>query len=57
VTQDDGTLSITVTDPLLEEQVKLNPDLLVLSPAIVSRENEELSRLLKLPLDPGRFLS
>jgi heterodisulfide reductase subunit A len=55
VTQDDGTLSISVTDPLLEEQVKLNPDLLVLSPAIVSRGNEELSRLLKLPLTQDGF--
>ena len=55
VTQDDGTLSITVTDPLLEEQVRLNPDLLVLSTAIVSRENEELSRLLKIPLTQDGF--
>jgi heterodisulfide reductase subunit A len=55
VTQGDGTLSITVTDPLLGEQLNLKPDLLVLSPAIVSRENGELSRLLKIPLTQDGF--
>jgi heterodisulfide reductase subunit A len=55
VTQSDGALSVAITDPLLGEEVDFKPDLLVLSPAIVSRENEELSRLLKLPLTQDGF--
>ncbi len=55
VIQSGGALSVVVTDPLLGEELNLKPDLLVLSPAIVSRGNEELSRLLKLPLTQDGF--
>ena len=55
VTQGEGVLSVTVTDPVLGERLIFKPDALVLSPAIVSRENEELSRLLKIPLTQDGF--
>ena len=43
-----GALQVEVDDPALGERVVLNPQLLVLSSAIVPRENEELSTLMKL---------
>lgn len=55
VTQAGGTLSVAVTDPLLGERLVFKPDMLVLSAAVVSRDNEGLSRLLKLPLTQDGF--
>ena len=43
-----GVLQVEVDDPALGERVVLNPQLLVLSSAIVPRENEELATLMKL---------
>jgi heterodisulfide reductase subunit A-like polyferredoxin len=43
-----GALQVEVDDPALGERVVVNPQLLVLSSAIVPRENEELSTLMKL---------
>jgi heterodisulfide reductase subunit A-like polyferredoxin len=48
VTNEKGTLQVTVFDPSLDEKVILNPKLLVLSSAIIPRENDELSTLMKL---------
>jgi len=48
VTLKKGALQITVNDPALGDTVTLNPQLLVLSSAIVPRENEELASLMKL---------
>lgn len=48
VTLDKGALKITVNDPALGDKVTLNPQLLVLSSAIIPRENEELASLMKL---------
>jgi len=48
VTGDNGRLSVSVYDPCLGEKVVLTPRLLVLSSAIVPRENDELATLLKL---------
>jgi len=55
VTPEEGNLKIEVTDPLLGEKLTLKTELLVLSPAIISRGSEELSRLLKLPLTQDGF--
>jgi heterodisulfide reductase subunit A len=55
VAQGEGALSVAVTDPVLGERLIFKPDALVLSPAIVSRENEEISRLLKIPLTQDGF--
>ena len=43
-----GALQVEVDDPALGERVVLNPQMLVLSSAIVPRENEELATLMKL---------
>ncbi|MBW2220994.1 MAG: FAD-dependent oxidoreductase [Deltaproteobacteria bacterium] len=48
VTIEKGALQVEVDDPALGERVVLNPQLLVLSSAIVPRENEELATLMKL---------
>jgi heterodisulfide reductase subunit A-like polyferredoxin len=48
VTLEKGALQITVSDPALGDTVTLNPQLLVLSSAIIPRENEELASLMKL---------
>ena len=48
MTLEKGALQITVNDPALGDTVTLNPQLLVLSSAIVPRENEELASLMKL---------
>ncbi len=48
VTLEAGSIKISVNDPALGDRVILNPQLLVLSSAIVPRENEELATLMKL---------
>lgn len=49
-------LEINVLDTLLGWQVTLNPDLLILSTALIpSKENEEISKLYKIPLTPEGF--
>jgi heterodisulfide reductase subunit A len=55
VTQEEGNLRIEVTDPILGEKLTLKTGLLILSSATISRENEELSRLLKIPLTQDGF--
>jgi homotetrameric NADPH-dependent glutamate synthase len=48
VTAEGESLSVVVYDPVLKLRVRLDPDLLILSSAIVPQENEELSTLLKI---------
>jgi len=48
VSIEQGALKISVHDPSLGEQLDLNPQLLVLSTAVIPRENDELSTLMKL---------
>jgi len=48
VTLEKGALKVEVDDPSLGERVIINPQLLVLSSAILPRENEELASLMKL---------
>jgi heterodisulfide reductase subunit A-like polyferredoxin len=43
-----GLLFVSVYDPIIGVTIKLNPDLLILSSAIVPHENEELATLLKI---------
>jgi heterodisulfide reductase subunit A2 len=47
--RNSGKLSVSFTDPGLKDQVRVEPDLLVLSTATVPRENQELATLLKVP--------
>jgi heterodisulfide reductase subunit A-like polyferredoxin len=52
----DGRLSVRVKDPVLDKRIEINPDLLVLSTAITPNEdNEELSKMLKIPLSKDGF--
>jgi heterodisulfide reductase subunit A len=55
VTLDKGALQVTVNDPALADTVTLHPQLLVLSSAIVPRENDELASLLKLQRTQEHF--
>ena len=43
----DGRLVLTCFDPSIMEEVKLEPDLLALSSAVIPRENAELANFLK----------
>jgi len=56
--QDDSSLSVVVNDLSIDTPVMLQPDLLVLSTAIVpAQDNEALSKMLKVPLnEDGWFL-
>ena len=52
----NGKLEIDIFDPILSEELILSPDLLVLAtPMIPSETNEELSRILKVPLTKEGF--
>jgi len=51
----DKAPKVTYYDPLLREEVTLAPDLLVLSTGMVPEGTEELSRLLKVPVNEDKF--
>jgi heterodisulfide reductase subunit A len=52
----DGKLEVEIRDPILGEELLLSPDLLVLAtPMVPSEYNEELSRILKVPLTKEGF--
>jgi len=55
VSMDEGSLKITVTDLFLGKTLVLFPELLVLSSAVIPRENEQLAKMLKVPLSEGGF--
>ncbi|HSB05163.1 MAG TPA: FAD-dependent oxidoreductase, partial [Thermodesulfobacteriota bacterium] len=48
-------LYLTVLDRILGDEVTLNPDLIVLSSAIIPYENEVLAKMLKVPLNANGF--
>jgi heterodisulfide reductase subunit A len=55
---EDGRLRVTVRDLLTEgEELRIEPDLLVLVTGMVPRSNEELTGVLKLPLDKDGFFN
>lgn len=51
----DGKLRVTAIDPILEERVIIEPDVLVLSVSIVPNDNKQLAKLLKTPLTKEGF--
>jgi heterodisulfide reductase subunit A2 len=51
----NGGLTIEAVDPVLGSTIRIKPDLLALSPAIVAGENEELGSLLKLARNEHGF--
>jgi heterodisulfide reductase subunit A len=56
VTKNNGKLQVSLTDALLGIPIKLEPDLLVLSSGIVPNpDNEEIGKLLKVPLNQHKF--
>ena len=55
VTLEKGALKVEVDDPSLGEKVIINPQLLVLSSAIVPRDNEVLASLMKLQRTQENF--
>lgn len=55
-TDDENRLSLTVTDPILQRPVSMNPDLVVLASAILPNENKELFEAFKVPVNAEGFL-
>jgi heterodisulfide reductase subunit A2 len=55
VKENGGIVTVEFFDHLLGENVRLNPDLIVLSVGVVSGEVEALSQILKTPLTNDRF--
>jgi heterodisulfide reductase subunit A len=55
VEEDNGKLSVKVRDPLLQGYLSIEPDLLVLSPAVEPRQDAKLNESLCLPLSAEGF--
>jgi heterodisulfide reductase subunit A-like polyferredoxin len=56
LTDRDGSLHLSVLDPVLQRRLGINADLLVLSAGVVPpRTNHELGQLLKVPLNEDGF--
>jgi heterodisulfide reductase subunit A len=55
VALEEGRLGVTLFDPALGESVRLSPDVVALSAAVVPAENDELAALLKLQRTPEDF--
>jgi heterodisulfide reductase subunit A len=50
-----GKVEVAFFDPILRDEVTLNPDLITLSVGIVPENTEELSKLLKIPVNADKF--
>jgi heterodisulfide reductase subunit A len=48
-------VEVTFFDPILLDEVKINPNLVTLSVGIVPEDTEELSKLLKIPVNADKF--
>jgi heterodisulfide reductase subunit A len=55
VQEEDGGLTVSVLDPLLNERIMLRPSLVALAAAVVPAGNDKLSKLLKVPLNAEGF--
>jgi heterodisulfide reductase subunit A len=56
VSAPDGKLRVEVRDLILERTLAIEPDLVVLAPAIVARaDGQNLAQMLKVPLNQDRF--
>ncbi|MCK4389965.1 MAG: CoB--CoM heterodisulfide reductase iron-sulfur subunit A family protein [Desulfobacterales bacterium] len=51
----DGKLNVTVTDHVLGRPITIEPDFITLQTAIVPRGHEELSKMLKVPINAEKF--
>lgn len=54
-TDTNGKLSVTFFDEMLDEDITLEPDLLVLSVGIVPNDVDSLSKILKVPVTKDNF--
>ncbi|MEW5768425.1 MAG: FAD-dependent oxidoreductase [bacterium] len=53
---EDSLLEVEVFDPILQRRLTINPDLVVLSAAIIPNpENKEIGQMFKIPLDQNGF--
>lgn len=56
VTSDNGKLTVEVNDLLLGGTLEINPDLLVLAPAVIPHDDvENIAKMLKVPLTSEKF--
>ena len=55
VIEGEGQLMVSVTDLILDEPLVLGADLVVLSTAVLPADNEELAKMLKVPLTQDGF--
>lgn len=55
VVQQNGAIKLNVRDHILMSDLELSPDILVLSAAIVPKENEELATMLKINRNSNKF--
>lgn len=53
---DNGSLDVSVFDPVLQRKLEIHPDLVVLSTGIVpNKDNEKIAKMLKVPLNSDGF--
>jgi heterodisulfide reductase subunit A2 len=57
VTQDKNGLTVTVMDHVLRQPVRIPADLVVLASAVVSRKEDALAKLFKVPMDSDGFFA
>ncbi len=55
VTEEEGELRVSAIDPIIGEKIVISPTTLALSAAVIPGENEEISRLLKVPMNSEGF--
>jgi heterodisulfide reductase subunit A len=55
VKEENGKLAVEMTEPVLGGKLRLEPDLVVLSPAIIPNDNVSLSRILGVELTEDGF--
>jgi heterodisulfide reductase subunit A-like polyferredoxin len=55
VSAQNGDLSLTFRDPILQRELRLHADLLVLSAGMRPADTEELSSIIKLPRNPDGY--
>jgi heterodisulfide reductase subunit A len=48
VVEENGTITVTAYDPTIQRMLRLKPDLLVLSAAVIPRENDRVASLFKV---------
>ena len=57
VENSDGSLSVSLFEPVLQKDIEIHPDLVVLSTGIEPNNNDEIAKMLKVPLNSdGYFL-